>query len=79
MITPPIERPPVDASLAHIYPTTEDRMTPVGTPPPEDACAHCDHPRQGHGVRYAALPGRHTWCRPTLDQSTQRRDARGGA
>lgn len=29
---------------------------------PTDPCAHCGHPHDGHGTRYAALPGRHEWA-----------------
>lgn len=25
-------------------------------------CGICSHPEEGHGVRYAALPGFHTWA-----------------
>jgi hypothetical protein len=37
---------------------------------PADLCRVCDHPREGHGRRYAALVGLHEWApddMPRLD------------
>lgn len=27
----------------------------------DDRCGICDHPREGHGIRYAAVVGEHHW------------------
>jgi hypothetical protein len=38
---------------------------------PTDLCRVCDHPREGHGRRYAALTGLHEWVpddMPRLDE-----------
>lgn len=31
---------------------------------PENRCLACGHPEQGHGTRYAAIYGDHTWIGP---------------
>lgn len=47
-----------------IRPTT-DTTTPPTPALPVDACRHCDHPGEGHEVRYAAVAGWHPYESPT--------------
>lgn len=36
----------------------------TGQPAPDAPCGICDHPHQGHGTRYTAGRGDHTWTEP---------------
>ncbi|WP_131103029.1 hypothetical protein [Streptomonospora litoralis] len=59
---------------------------PAAAPVPVDACAYCDVSAPGHRVRYAAIPGFHTYVEPPTPLKDDRRRAvdharlsRGGA
>lgn len=41
-----------------------------------EPCRACDHPREGHGIRYAAIVGDHEWIDPGEAPAPPRRAVR---
>lgn len=69
-----LREPPL---VTHSTEATVSDTRPRVAATPVYACGACDVPREGHGVRYAALEGPHEWRHPAPSQVEQRRRAAG--